>query len=246
MAPIKKWIDAFTLKGSETAITHNLSQIDLNTFQYDVLPSEMRSVQKQGIQLFGLNYSDPRIQKWIHAKKDQNQSEARTHLIRYDPRDIRTIYFYDPTEKGYILLKCGDRFVQTYYKSTELTLWQWSTIKRNYLEEYEHSGMEFQSKKRAYLRAQTLMDKETATRTKSARIKRARHQCNQDTRKEYLSASGRTEKEALTINPLETPLSLEDDNVVYIPTLPDNENPFYGIEIDMVNFQSRKVIPKKE
>ena len=246
MAPIKKWIDAYALKGSETAITHNLSQIDLKTFHYDVLPSEMRSVQKHGIQLFGLNYSDPRIQKWIHAKKDQNRSETRTHLIRYDPRDIRTIYFYDPTEKGYILLKCGDKFVQTYYKTTELTLWQWSTIKRNYLEEYEHSGMEFQSKKRAYIRAQTLMDKETATRTKSARIKRARHQCNQDTRKEFLITGRTTEKDALNLNQPENHFPIEEDNVVYIPTPPDNENPFYGIEIDMVNFQSRKVLPKKE
>lgn len=237
-APIQKWETAFLNPPKERALTHNLSQIDLNFFHLDILPSQMRTVQKRGVQMFGLGYADPRIQKWIGAKDTSCISCKKKFLIRYDPRDIRSVFFYDPDEKGYFSLQCSDRFVRTYYQDQILTLWQWQAIKSNYLQDYSHSKYQFNKKKQAFLLAQQSMDKEAASRTKSARIKRSRHQFNQEQNFEFSSIAGLTKEELdsvenIDISGFEDINYEEDDDVEYIYVSSGDDNPFSGYEWDV-------------
>jgi len=245
MAPIRKWDEAFQRTSAESAISRNLSQVNPEFFHLDVLPSEMRTVQKKGVQMFNLWYADPRIQKWIGTRDPEKYTEKLNFLIRYDPRDIRSIYFYDPDEQGYYPLRCSDRFVQTYYKDQTLTSWNWQAIKRNYKQDYHHSGSEFERKKRAFLLAQQSMDKEVAIRSKSVRIKRARQQNNEQQQQGFVETAGLYQEEQ---EPLQNwdfskcTLPKDPDDVEYIYIPPEHENPFYGIQIDL---KTNKITQRK-
>jgi len=236
MPPIRKWQDAFERNGTEPALTRNLSHINFPFFHLDILPSEMRSVQKRGVQMFNLNYAHPSIQKWIGTKESNNKASVRKFLIRYDPRDIRTVYFYDPQETGYLELKCNDRFVQTYYQDQELTLWQWAAIKKNYKREYRHGSSNYEDNKRGYILIQEAMDKEVATRSKSARIKRSRHISNQQDRSTFVIDANLSAEDNEALSELDASLfalSYDKDDVEYVYIPPEQQNPFYGIEEDI-------------
>jgi putative transposase len=234
IAPIKRWQDAFARTTIESAISRNLTQIDPSVFFLDVLPSEMRTVQKSGVQNFGLSYADPRIQPLIGAKNPETPSEHQRFLVRYDPRDIRTLYFYSPLDKGYIPLKCNNHFVQTYYHDQDLTIWQWDTIKRNQKAEYRLPCLDFAGKKFAYIQAQQAIEKEVATRTKSARIKRARQQANADQRQEFMEIADFTPDQSQKESDETSHFPrLGNEEVEFISIPPNEQNPFYGIEVDI-------------
>ncbi len=237
MSPLKKWFDAFSSSKDKTAISHNTSQIDLNYFYLDILPSEMRTVQKQGISIFNLNYSDPRIQRWIGAKVLGNQSKTRTFLFRYDPRDIRIIYFYDPEEKGYYTLRCSDKFIQTFFKEDCLSLWQWNAIKGAMKDNYQHSQNNYAVKKRAYLQIQQQMDVDVAVRSKSARIRRSRELFNAEgVIGREISAKNVFDHDSIVdeIDPSLFERSFDED-IEYIQIPPEQQNPFYGMTENMLN-----------
>ena len=243
MPPIRKWLDAFDRTGKEHAITRNLSQITSSFFHLDVLPSEMRSVQKRGVQMFGLNYAHPSIQKWIGKKENGRRHSSKKFLIRYDPRDIRTVYFYDPKDSGYLELKCSDRFVQTYYDTQSLTLWQWNAIKTNYRKEYRHSNNDYEVKKLSYLLVQQNMDKEVATRSKSTRINRSRNLNNHQDRKKFLHNAQLVPEDDEALSELDSSLfelEYNEDDIEYIYIPPKEQNPFYGMEEDISKEKQKK------
>lgn len=231
-APIKMWVDSFARGGGEAAVSRNLSQVDPEYFHLDVLPSEMRSVQKSGVKVSGLGYADPRIQKWVGEREPGQRKAPRRFLIRYDPRDLRAIFFYDPEERGYIPLKCNDRFVQVYFQSNPLSLWQWEAVKRAARKNYRQSPLDFEKKKRALVEIQQSMDTEAAARTKSARIKRARLRHNQEEQARFSEIAGLPQTYLEDFSNIDESLfqlpDEEEVKVIYMP--PETLNPFYGIE----------------
>ncbi len=246
MPPIKKWNQAFAFKDREGAISKNLGQIDPNLFHLDILPSENRSVQKHGVQLFNLQYADPRIQQYVGKRSGSNRKNPQSFLIRYDPRDIREVYFFDPNLNGYIELKCHDRFVQTYYRDQSLSLWHWQTIKRD-LRHQNKGSPSHRQKYHAYMRAQQSMDLEAASRTKSVRIRRARELGNQATRAEYpqsLPDFAFDEDPLSDLDPSLFKISIDESEIEYIEIPPDEENPFFGITMDAPKEQIQEVKEK--
>lgn len=107
--PLQKWAFSFADNSSHRSISRNIANIDHNRFKFDILPSEKRTVQKNGVSIFDLQYSHPSIQKYIGLKDPENPSNSRPFRIRYDPRDIRSIFFEDNINSVYIELKCINR-----------------------------------------------------------------------------------------------------------------------------------------
>jgi hypothetical protein len=64
------------------------------------LPIAERSVQKDGISFENIKYYSDVLRKYISIK-DNNGRKRKIFTIRFDPRDISTIYFYDPELKMY-------------------------------------------------------------------------------------------------------------------------------------------------
>lgn len=64
-----------------------------------LLPTEFRTVQKDGITLDGITYYSDVLRHWI-ARVDSKKSKIK-HKIKRDPLNIQKIYFYDSELKEY-------------------------------------------------------------------------------------------------------------------------------------------------
>ncbi len=72
---------------------------DLESVRISLLPTEYRTVQKDGITLDGISYYSDVLRHWI-GKKDSDKAKTK-HKIKRDPLNIQKIYFYDPEIKEY-------------------------------------------------------------------------------------------------------------------------------------------------
>lgn len=89
----------------------------------DFLPYEERSVQKYGVQLFGIDYFHDVLRKWI-KQPDKTRKGAKKFIVRYDPRDLSSVFFYDPDMESYVIVP---------YRDTSLppiSLWELRELKR--------------------------------------------------------------------------------------------------------------------
>ena len=83
-APIMAWNETV----AKLAASHRLPT-DRDSFFRDFLPFRLRTVQRQGISLIGITYSDG-ILSTLLAKPRQK------FMVRYDPRDMSRVYLRDP------------------------------------------------------------------------------------------------------------------------------------------------------
>lgn len=64
---------------------------------FDMLPFELRSLQPYGVKLWGLNYNSDEL---MDTRRCQN-GDGKV-VIRYDPRDIRWVYWYNRDREEYV------------------------------------------------------------------------------------------------------------------------------------------------
>lgn len=166
--PLAKWKKSFSIVSKDRGINKNLLHVDDATFKFDVLPSELRTVQKSGVEIFGLKYASKEIEQYVGSKDPKDKKKSRKFRIRFDPRDIRRIYFYDHI-LGYLNLKCTDRFVNVYFRKKSLSLWDWSAIKSNQIQKGRKE--ENIERKLKILSLQQEIDQKTVEKSKSARIR---------------------------------------------------------------------------
>lgn len=83
---------------------------DRQTVMLDFLPSFSRTIQADGVSLDGLSYYAEALRPWIGAN-DTETGKARKHIFRRDPRDVSTIWFYDPELKQYFKVPLADQSV---------------------------------------------------------------------------------------------------------------------------------------
>lgn len=227
--PSAKWRHSFSAKNKERGINQNLNLINFKRFKFDILPSERRTVQKSGVAIFDLKYTNPKIEKWIGVKALKDNRKNRRFLIRYDPRDIRTIWFYDEEDKEYVPLHCNNRYIGTFFRDRPITLWDWQAIKNDQI--IAGRKEEKLERKLRILSLQCEMDRTAARNTKSIRQKQARRTRREKDRELFLDRLEDESKIIQTkdeINPevfqIKRPKRVR---IIRIP--PKTENPFYGI-----------------
>jgi putative transposase len=69
---------------------------DAYRLRLDFLPYTERSVQRYGLALDGVHYYSDVLRRWIDSRAPDNPKRKRLFVIRRDPRDISTVYFFDP------------------------------------------------------------------------------------------------------------------------------------------------------
>lgn len=76
-------------------------------FRIDLLPYEERTIQKDGIAIFGLHYTDGVLQTW----RARSGSEAATaeYVVKYDPRDLSRVFFMPPEGGAAIPIPLANR-----------------------------------------------------------------------------------------------------------------------------------------
>lgn len=95
---------------------------NLDDVKISLLPTQIRTVQKDGITIDGITYYSDVLRHWI-GRKD-NKNKRVNHKIKRDPMNIQNIYFYDPELKEY--------FKVPYRKisAPAMTLWDLYAVKR--------------------------------------------------------------------------------------------------------------------
>lgn len=132
----------------------------------DFLPVEERTINAKGVVWDHIWYMDDCLQRWVHARDPKNIDEARKFLFRRDPRDITRVYFWDPEERIYKVIRTRDP------TRPKTSLWELNAI-RGYLKQRgaEEVDEDLLFKSRAERRQQVA---DAQTKTKQA--KRARDQ----------------------------------------------------------------------
>ncbi|KUJ74392.1 hypothetical protein AVO42_02995 [Thiomicrospira sp. XS5] len=89
----------------------------------DFLPYVERSVQQYGIKLFGINYFHDVLRKWI-KQPDKTRKNVQKFIVRYDPRDLSSVFFYDPDMESYVMVPYSDT------SHPAISLWELRELKR--------------------------------------------------------------------------------------------------------------------
>lgn len=108
MPPLRMWELGVFGGGGILGVGMPQRPADRLTVVLDFLPSFSRTVQPDGISLDGLRYYAEALRPWI-GMKDKDTGKARTHVFRRDPRDVSTIWFYDPDLKQYFKVPLADQ-----------------------------------------------------------------------------------------------------------------------------------------
>lgn len=123
MTPFEKYQEG--ILGSDTTLGRGLPPRIENELQLkiDFLPHEERSVQKYGIRVFGILYYHDLLRKWIR-QPDKTRKESKKFIVKYDPRDLSSVFFYDPDMKAYITVPYRNLSRPT------ISLWELNEIKK--------------------------------------------------------------------------------------------------------------------
>ncbi len=81
---------------------------DETQLKIDFLPYVMRTVQEYGIVNETIHYFHDALRRWMHAVDPKNPKKKQHFICHYDPRDISTLYFFEPDIKKYISVPYKD------------------------------------------------------------------------------------------------------------------------------------------
>ncbi|MCF8205852.1 MAG: DDE-type integrase/transposase/recombinase [Methylotenera sp.] len=132
---------------------------DRQTVMLDFLPSFSRTIQPDGVSIDMRYYADA-LRPWIGAV-DSQTGKARQHIFRRDPRDMSTIWFFDPELKQYFKVPLADQSIPPF------SIWEYRIAKAELAKAGYNASDErivFQS-----IRERRAMTQESAAKTKKAR-----------------------------------------------------------------------------
>lgn len=101
MPPIAKWQEGVFGTKKKPGIGVPPRITDELRLKLDLMPFETRTVQHYGIVWDLIEYQHDVLRRWINAPDPASPKLKRKFLCRRDPRDISTIWFYDPEVEQY-------------------------------------------------------------------------------------------------------------------------------------------------
>lgn len=119
MPPATKW--EIGIFGNSEITGRGLPQRPVNrhSLLLDFLPSFKRSIQRYGVSIDGLNYYADVLRPWINATDPDDPKSKRDFIFRRDPRDISSIWFYDPDDKQYYNIPFANQALP------EMSIWEY-------------------------------------------------------------------------------------------------------------------------
>ena len=120
MSPEEKFLDGI-LHGSGTGLPAKPD--NPQSIYLDFLPSFHRTIQRNGVNIDGLNYYDSVLRPFIHAKDIQNKKK-RQFTFKRDPKNITEVWFYHEDEHTYYRIPSADQSIE------HLTLHEYHALKK--------------------------------------------------------------------------------------------------------------------
>lgn len=108
MTPLRKWEIGIFGNSEIQGIGLPPHPADRLTVLLDFLPSFQRTVQAFGVTIDGMTYYAEALRPWINAD-DPQTGKKRDFTFRRDPRDISTVWFFDPMLKQYFKIPFADQ-----------------------------------------------------------------------------------------------------------------------------------------
>jgi len=90
---------------------------DPHTLYLDFLPAFERTVQRNGVNIDGINYYDPVLRPYVLAE-DPATGKRRKFLFRRDPKNVSEIWFRDGEDGSYHRIPAADQSMP------DMTLWE--------------------------------------------------------------------------------------------------------------------------
>lgn len=196
MTPLRKWEIGIFGSGDVEGIGLPPRPANRQTLLLDFLPSFQRTVQAFGVTIDSMTYYAEALRPWINAT-DSVTKEKREFIFRRDPRDISTIWFFDPTLKQYFQIPFADQSLPS------MSIWECQLAKEKLKREGRASINEHEL-------ARALTDLRSQVDESKERTKKARRQAQR--RKEH-------EKKISPASPQKLPLASPSKPAVS-PALP--------------------------
>ncbi len=122
MSPEAKWKEGIFGGLNQDGIGYPPKPADPVTIMIDFLPMFTRTIQKNGVNIDGLNYYDHVLRHLIN-KVDSTTHKKEKHIFRRDPRDISYIWFYDEATQAYYKIPLADQALPN------MNMWEYRKIK---------------------------------------------------------------------------------------------------------------------
>lgn len=105
-SPLNAWTE-WSLKMETVTGSSPPSQVkDPLQLRLDLLPLVKRTVQEYGLRLHGTVYQHDVLRKYVHS--EDGKGNPQEFIVRYDPRDISIVYFWDPGTHQYFPIPWRD------------------------------------------------------------------------------------------------------------------------------------------
>jgi putative transposase len=109
MTPLRKWEIGIFGNTEVQGAGLPARPADRHTVLLDFLPSFRRTIQTFGVTIDNASYYADVLRQWINAEDPEVKGKKREFIFRRDPRDISTIWFYDPDLAQYFKIPFADQ-----------------------------------------------------------------------------------------------------------------------------------------
>ena len=123
MSPSRKWEIGIFGNAETPGIGLPPRPSDRLTILLDFLPSFRRTIQTFGVTIDGISYYAEALRHWINTTDPDNPSKKREFVFRRDPRDISSIWFFDPTLKQYYNIPFADLSLPS------ISIWEYQQVR---------------------------------------------------------------------------------------------------------------------
>ncbi|HDI3315442.1 TPA: DDE-type integrase/transposase/recombinase [Vibrio cholerae] len=172
MSPMRKWEIGIFGNNQVQGIGLPPRPADRITALLDFLPSFRRTVQTFGVTIDGMRYYAEALRPWI-GSKDLETGKKLDLLFRRDPRDISSIWFFDPDIKQYFKIPFADQAIPP------MSIWEYQQAREKLKREGIDSVNEHQVLRSiTELRAQVDEAKEKSKKARRQAQRRKEHEKN--------------------------------------------------------------------
>jgi len=119
-SPKEQWRIGIFGEGFESGIGLPPIPSDRHTLVLDFMPSALRTIQRNGTTIDGLQYYDACLNNFINHT-DDNGNKTK-FIFRQDPRDITRIWFYDPELLQYFPVPLANQVLPP------ISLWEYRKV----------------------------------------------------------------------------------------------------------------------
>lgn len=123
MSPLRKWEIGIFGNTETQGIGLPPRPSDRHTILLDFLPCFRRTIQTFGVTIDGLSYYAEALRPWINAGSPDIPGKKREFIFRRDPRDISTLWFFDPTLQQYFKVPFADQSLPP------MSIWEYQQVR---------------------------------------------------------------------------------------------------------------------